>query len=104
MSARPLDRRLAVAADHLVELVDALGGVDRQGPARAPGDLDAFAQELLAAGIDLGGMDDARETPAGMALGLANERECPLEPSAPAASSHLNFSSCRFSRCQRAEA
>src|SRR5437667_404218 len=70
---RPLDRRQAVAPDHARELEHALRDVRGQGATRGPGDLDAVPQERFAAGVDLSRVDDPREPPAGMPLGLGDE-------------------------------
>ena len=52
--AQPLDRRHAVAAGHLQELVDRLRGVQRQRHAQTGRGLAGAAEQILGAGIDLG--------------------------------------------------
>ena len=51
----PLDRRLAMAADHLLKLRDRLGGVGLPGKVSPGRIIIGFAQQFCRTGIDLGG-------------------------------------------------
>ena len=79
------DRRLAVAALHLVELGHALGGVGLPGQRVLLGVVVGVTQQLGTAGVHLGGVDHAAETPAGMLAGALDEAPRLVEALAPGA-------------------
>ena len=56
---RPLHRRLAVAAEHLLHLGDALRHMDGQRQAAFARRVAAVAQQIGGAGVDLHRRDDA---------------------------------------------
>ncbi len=65
-AVRPLHRGLAVAADHLAHLADALRDMHGEGQAALPRRGAAVAQQIGGAGVDLHRRDDARQPAAGM--------------------------------------
>ena len=79
-AVRPLDRGLAVAADHLAHLDDALRDVHRERqPALARRGV-AVAQQIGGAGVDLHRRDDAREPAARMRQRRVDDLERGREP------------------------
>ena len=71
---RPLDRRDAVAADHLVELGHGLGAVNREWQVTLARRGHAVAQQILRARVDLHRRDHAGEPPARMLGQLVTSR------------------------------
>ena len=67
------DRRLAVSALHLVELGHALGDVGLPRQCVLFGVVVGVAQQIGSAGVDLGGVHHAAESPAGMLAGALDE-------------------------------
>ena len=61
---RPLDRGLAVAPDHLLDLENALRDMHRERNAAFAGGIAAVAQQLRSAVFDLHRRDDAGESAA----------------------------------------
>src|SRR3989304_4423863 len=82
-AAHPRGRGRAVAAEHLVELDDRLGGVDLVGPPGLVGPALGLAEQLRGAGVDLGRREEAAdEVPVGAVPALV-ELDGALEPLAP---------------------
>src|SRR6266436_8320912 len=81
---RPLDRRLPVAADHLLDLEDALRDMHGKRNTALARCLAAVAQQLRGAVLDLHWRDDPGEPPARVALGLVYECQRRPETLAPA--------------------
>ncbi len=75
----PFDRRLAVAPEYLVELVDALCGVELERQVVVAGVVVGVADQLRRAGVDLGRTDHAAEPAGGVLVGECNELACLVE-------------------------
>src|SRR5215475_8232119 len=80
---QPADGRPAVAANHLVKLVDALGGVDLQGKPALDRIVVGIADQLWGTGVNLGRHHHAAEAPRGMLDGKIDEPTRVLEALAP---------------------
>ena len=82
--ARPLQRCLAVAAQHLLHLGDALGDMNGEGQAAFVRRVAAVAQQIGGAGVDLHRRNDAGKPPAGMPGSPVDQRQRRREPFAAA--------------------
>ena len=71
--AGPQNRSLAVTLDHDVEFDNALGCVSLQGTPAFSSGIDAVAQEIRAARVDLSRIEHTREPTTGVRLGLGDE-------------------------------
>src|SRR5205823_2415336 len=80
----PLDRRLAVAPDHLLHLVDALCDVHGKRYAALTRRLTTVTQKIGRAVLDLHRRDDAGEPPARMTRGTVDQRQRGGEAGPPA--------------------
>ena len=81
---RPLDRGLAVAADHLAHLDDALRGVHRERQSALARRVTAVAQQFGGAGVDLHRRHDPRKPAAGMRQRRVDDIKRGGEPVPPA--------------------
>ena len=78
-----LDRRLAVAAEHLVELDEVLADVGRDADAQLVGGLAGGAEQLGAAGVDLERVEHPADAAVVGAVVRADEGLRPLEAPHP---------------------
>src|SRR6516225_12290638 len=72
---RPLDWRLAVAADHFPHLADALRDVYSKGQRALARRIAAVAQQIGGASVDLHRRDDAGEAPARVPGSIVDRRQ-----------------------------
>ena len=83
--AHPLNGGAAVAADHLLELVHRLGGVGLPGQVLLLGVIEAVAQQVGGAGVDLRRRHHAHQAARGMLVGKVDGAHRLFHPGAAAA-------------------